>query len=239
MLLSSIYGKDILLSATAEHIGKVKGIVLDSGTYEPGYIWTDGDMFIPYRQITRGKDILFSEHIGGRTYSGSGQIFAVGAEIYTAKGKFIGKLDDVALQSKRKSLLTEKGKISLKRVYRASGAYVILAPYQNRGLSLNGAEKPYGTAETEIVEAADTAVYDGYPAAEAAADTTGVVAAPADSIMATIGDYGYLIGKRTTKEVSDIGRSFVVMAGTLITERLIQNAKKAGKLAEIASKSSE
>ena len=49
--------------------------------------------------------------------------------------------------------------------------------------------------------------------------------------------YDFLIGKRVSQEVSDISRSFVLMAGTIITERVIENARRAGKLSDLVNKS--
>lgn len=233
MLLSSLYGKKVLFAATAEHIGTVKGVVTDNCTYEPRFIYTDRHMFIPYRYVTRGKDILLSAHIGEKAYAEECLIFCPEAEIYSSKGRFIGKLKDLSLQSKRKTLITDKGNISLKRVGGASGDFIILLPHLKSGDPL-----PEGS-ERVTVEAVDPPT-----AAEAEEPVIGAAFSAKEEPVTQIepaisGDYGYLIGKHTTKEVSDIGRSFVVMAGTLITEKLIQNARKAGKLAEIASKSGE
>ena len=51
-------------------------------------------------------------------------------------------------------------------------------------------------------------------------------------------DYSFLLGRKLKYEVADISRSFVLMAGTLITDRVIANARKAGKIADLVTKSS-
>ena len=125
-------------------------------------------------------------------------------------GKYVGKVSDVTLGGKRKSVKTDAGNLSLKRIGASGKELVILAPAVKKSLPVLAAP-----VENEI----RSEVRGAFPAER--------------------NSYGFLLGKRVTREVSDIGRSFVLMAGTLITDGIIKNALKAGKIADLVATSAE
>lgn len=235
MLLSSLSGMKVICVKNAEYLGIFSGVVLDAETYVTKYIFTDTNMFVPFDDLIFGKDVLFSAHMGESAYAGTSLKISLGANLYSEKGKYLGKTDDLCFNSKRKYVLCENKKIAVNRIIAASGDYAILSAHGKKDRIYLTATEVQAIPAPQSASSSDNPVEPVNVAAEVQSENDTAVNVNPDDI----GDYAYLIGKRTTKEVSDIGRSFVVMAGTLITDRLIQNAKKAGKLSEIASKSGE
>lgn len=277
MLLSSFFGKKVLTGGRAEFAGFVKGVVLDPETYVLRAIYTDKHMFIPWEEIVIGESILIAAHMRKEAFVLNGHMFSPGAEIYSAKGKFIGKLLDIELKSGRKTLITDAGGISVKRVAGASGEFVVLMKRligatlgaggsaairkiegaDNRESSPTGetvfpdadmseaSENKVGSggdegAKIEIVTPdSDEKAYagNGFYGANSGDNPVSPITRTESRFAETFPrEYSGLIGKCTTKELTDIQRSFVVVAGTVVTEKLLENARKAGKLAELVSK---
>lgn len=208
MLLSDIIGKEIVSIPAAKSLGRVTGVYIAPGAYEAAGICSDKDMhMLGMSAIYASKDILTTEHMSLDSAEGMLPI-CIGAKVYGAAGKYLGEVTDVYITSKRRLIKTDSGNISLSRVASASAEYVILSPSVRKKTAL----LPSPAAETEIIE-------------------------PVKENTALDNDYGFLVGKRITREVSDIGRSFVLVAGTMITDRIVKNALKAGKIADLVATS--
>jgi len=52
-------------------------------------------------------------------------------------------------------------------------------------------------------------------------------------------DYNFLLGRRVERDVVDLTRTFLIRAGTIINERTIVNAQRAGKLVDLTINSSK
>lgn len=210
MQLSEIFGKSIVSIGSAKTLGVVKGVYIDPETYSVAGISTDEDMYmLPWDSIYAVNDILTTADTGLTSAKGTYIHINIGAYVYTARGKAAGKVEDVFVNSKRKSVKTDAGSLSLKKIGAASGNTVILSA---------AAKKPLPAAR--LLPALDGFV----PGKASVSDKNG---------------YGFLVGKKVAREVSDIGRSFVLMAGTIITDNIVKNALKAGKIADLVATSSD
>lgn len=211
MQLSEIIGKRIVSITAAKDLGTVRGVHIDPATYEIKGISTDEDMrMLPLDSVYAVNDILTTADMSLSETNGKTLCMNIGASVYTSRGKYVGKVSDVTLGGKRKSVKTDAGNLSLKRIGASGKELVILAPAVKKSLPVLAAP-----VENDI----RSEVRGAFPAER--------------------NSYGFLLGKRVTREVSDIGRSFVLMAGTLITDGIIKNALKAGKIADLVATSAE
>lgn len=211
MQLSEIIGKRIVSIKTAKDLGTVRGVHIDPATYEIAGISTDEDMrMLPFDSVYAVNDILTTADTSLTEISGNTLCMHIGASVYTARGKYVGKVLDFIYGGKRRIVKTDAGNLSLKRIGASGKDFVMLAP----------------------------AVKKSVPALIAPAEN-GIRSEVRGAYPAENNSYGFLLGKRVTREVSDIGRSFVLMAGTLITDGIIKNALKAGKIADLVATSAE
>lgn len=225
MLLSEIRNKKLVSLSTAEVLGTVGGVYIDRSTYRVRYIFTEGDtrIYAPER-IYAHKDILTVFDASDEPLErAAGMLrYAVGVDVYGVNGEYLGKTKDISVDQRRKTpVFTTDSKIyRLRHVVSASQDAIIVNPTGK--LLLPKAEKTAVKAleGTVMTPAISTELPYGNIYGEAPAD------------------YSFLLGRKLKYEVADISRSFVLMAGTLITDRVIANARKAGKIADLVTKSS-
>ncbi len=209
MLLSSIATKDVVIVGSAEYIGKPVGIILTAdfpiGKYP---VVTDSMRIFTYDDMYANGDIIT---VNSATALPRGSIIKLGAKLYSVNGKYAGICNDIHMQKSGARIITENGKSPCAKIVAASDGIILFnpkfrAPKTANELpehSVNALPATIDTAVTEVIEPTRNS------------------------------DYAFMLGKRLKSEVSDIGRSFVLMAGTVITDRVIHNAKRAGKLTDL------
>lgn len=209
MLLSSITAKDIVLLDSAEYIGKPVGIILNTGSPVGKYpIITDAMRIFTYDDMFANDDIITVNSALNSIPHGT--IIKLGDKLYSVQGKYAGICKDIHMQKSGARIITENAKIPCSKIVASSDGLILYNPkYRAPKVVVELPEAGLTTLPATI----DTAITE--------------VAEPKDS------DYAFMLGKRLKNEVSDIGRSFVLMAGTIITERVIQNARRAGKLTDL------
>lgn len=224
MLLSEIRNKKMVSLRNAEVLGSVSGVYIDRDSYRVKYIFTNENtaVYAP-EKIYAHKDILtVLDACGEPPERAAGMLaFTIGTAIYGVSGEYAGIVKDVEIDSRRKTpvLLTDGKPVKLKHVVASSADAVIINPTGK--LLLPPTEKSSRKVLT------GTVITPEIPTETAHA---GISEAPSD--------YSFLLGRKLKYEVADISRSFVLMAGTLITDRVIANARKAGKIADLVTKSS-
>lgn len=224
MLLSEIRNKKMVSLRDAGVLGSVGGVYIDRDSYRVKYIFTNENttVYAP-EKIYAHKDILTVLDPNGEPAERAAGMLAltIGTAIYGVGGGYTGRVTDVEINSRRKTpvLLTDGKPVKLKHVVASSADAIIINP-TGKPL-LPPAEKPARKALTGTVITPEIPTETAY---------SGMSEAPSD--------YSFLLGRKLKYEVADISRSFVLMAGTLITDRVIANARKAGKIADLVTKSS-
>ena len=143
---------------------------------------------------------------------------SINQEIILVDGSRLGKVKDLTLTGKKNKgiIFADKGQIKAKCLVACSNNIIVANP-------------TYRQLKTKVTE----------PIREVLALGPTQKSEPSNSSVPVLNpaSYDFLIGKKVKSEVSDINRSFVLMAGTIITDRVISNAIKAGKLTELVNKS--
>lgn len=224
MLLSEICDKKLISLSDAKLLGSVGGVYVDRDTYRVKYIFTNENtiLYAP-EKIYAHKDILTVFDANGEPAERAAGMLAltIGTAIYGVSGECAGIFRDIEITARRKSpvLLTDSKSVRLKHVVASSKDAIIINP-TGKPL-LPPIEAPRRKALTGTIITPEIPTETAY---------AGISEAPAD--------YSFLLGRKLKYEVADISRSFVLMAGTLITDRVIANARKAGKIADLVTKSS-
>lgn len=213
MLLSSISEKYAVVIGTALNIGKPKGAIIPANDDMCHYVITDDMHIFALDNMFANGDIVTVNSTLDQVPLGIK--LHLGDELYTVYGKRLGICKDINMHKTGITILTEERKISGSKIVSATNGIILVNP--KKGCRKEVKELPVTPTLITLPQADDDSV------------TTLVSEAQAD----TASDYSFMIGKRLKNEVSDITRSFVLMAGTIITDRVIQNAKRAGKLTEL------
>ena len=217
MLLSEVKNKKILNLSNAKIIGEIDGVVVDKQSAKIiGLSTRENIGILATANIFSVSDlicVLNDDCITAHTFNDS-FVLNERASVYNVNGEHVGSGIDIDLNSRKKEcrIICNNTEYKLKTIVSSSDDIIVINPTY-RAL-YKQERKP------------ERAIYELNPPPT---DTTNE--APITS------DYNYLIGRKVKSEVSDIGRSFVLMAGTLITDRIIQNARKAGKISELINKS--
>lgn len=219
MLLSELIGKRVINVNSATCEGIITGAYVHKTTHDCTYICLDNNVCISRDELFSVDEVITvlnspSNDVNLENYY---KITAT-QEVILVSGKRLGRVKDLVIsgRGKKGELTLDKGVIKLKSILNASDNIITANPTYR---VLNKAkEEP----KHEIFALEGKTDYE--------------VIIP-EEIPSSTGSYDFLIGKKVKSEVSDINRSFVLMAGTLITERVIQNARRAGKLSDLVNKS--
>ncbi len=215
MLLSEILGKRVISLMDAKELGVVSGAYVHKSTYEIKYVCINENLCISIKDLYAIDEVITTaKDLCSLVEENYFKILST-HEVITVSGKRLGIIKDLNLDAKKtkRELVCDKGNVKLRSIVSVSNNIIVVNP-------------TYRVLNKEIKE----------PVSKVLEIKGKVETIPTEQNLSAP-KYDFLIGKKVTSEVSDISRSFVLMAGTLITERVIQNAKKAGKLSELVNKS--
>ena len=216
MLLKDIYQKEVIVIETGESLGIVTHAYVDKAN-EVAYVSTPAQAF-KVNDMHACKDvILLSKDVSLVDVStfADMRIFALGAKVYDTKGACLGNTTDLTIsgRKKEKCFFIEEKEYKLKHIVSSNFSTIILNPT----LKTLPTEKPRkGIVMEEI----------SLPLS---------FNAKAERV---IPDYSFLIGRKVTTEISDLNRNFVVKKGTIINEKILTSARRAGKIVDLVLKSS-
>ena len=220
MLLSEIVNKRVIVIDDASDLGSIVGAYVHKSNYARTYLALDSGNIIKISDIFSQGDVITvlkqeNESLPLDEYFE----ITLNQEVILVSGARLGKVKDLTLNGRKKSneLVADKGNVKLKSLVSLSNNIIVANP-TNRLL------KPHFKEPTNQVLAIN-GTSENVPFV---ADYTPLPPTPS---------YDFLIGKKVNSEVSDINRSFVLMAGTIITEKIISNAIRAGKLSDLVNKS--
>ena len=217
MLLSEVNNKKVLSLSSAKILGAVDGVAIDKNSQkiigltisENIGILALTDVFEIGDVISVINDDAISAHMPDYSY-----VLKATASVYNVVGNLLGSGIDVELNGRKKELRfsVDGTDYKAKTIISASDDIIIVNP------TYRALYKQEKKPERPVFELPPPSIVN-------------------PNEVAPTNDYDYLIGRKVKSEVSDIGRSFVLMAGTLITDRIIQNARRAGKISELINKS--
>ncbi len=215
MLLNELIGKRVISLLDAKELGIITGAYVHKSTYEATHICLNTNLPVAIKNIFALDEVV--------TITDNEQVFdeneylkiLAQQEVITVSGTSLGKVRDLSLLGKKskKELVCDTATVKLKTIVAVSDNIITVNP------TYRVLVKKIREPKNEIFALSGTTNVRNYEEP---------MNAP---------KYDFLIGKKVKSEVSDISRSFVLMAGTLITERVIQNARRAGKLSELVNKS--
>ena len=143
---------------------------------------------------------------------------SINQEVVLVDGSRLGKVKDLTLVGRKDKgiIFADKGSVKAKCLVACSNNIIIANP-------------TYRQLKTKVKEPISEVLKLDVPKLDTPSQTNAPILNPVS--------YDFLIGKKVKSEVSDINRSFVLMAGTIITDKVISNAIKAGKLTDLVNKS--
>lgn len=223
MLLSEILGKRVVVINTADELGCIIGAYVHKNTFARTHLILENNRHIKLEDVfSYGEIITVLEHEEESIPLDDYYKITSLQEVILVSGERLGKVKDMTLSGKKKDnvLVADKGSIKLKSLVSVSTNLIIANP------TYRALKQRIKEPDTQILAISGTSIQNSNLSNE----TTFLPISPTPS-------YDFLIGKKVNSEVSDINRSFVLMAGTIITEKIISNAIRAGKLTDLVNKS--
>lgn len=240
MYLSDLYGKRVISLNTAAVFGTVFGVHINKTTYAPEYLSLspDGNVILATADMYGCGDVVSTFAEPRALSDGDRKItfyLAFGAEAYDAKGKFLGNVTDYTFSGNKRSkrIVTNDIKLHPSKLIAADGVLVF-----NTGRQLppkKNAAAPEAEPVAEIPSPYEPEVYS------APAET---VPEPQPQFFserpntATISpetlNFDFLLGRTTKRNISDLNGLLLIPIGTIISRHIIENARKNGKLSELA-----
>lgn len=251
MNLSDIYGKKVISLKNATVFGTVFGVHIDKNTFAPAYISLsdDGNYILPVKDMYGSGDVVstFAEPRSATDELGNTVYLAYGAETFDAKGKFLGNLTDYTFDCNKKNKRISTDSISLhpKKLIAANRTLVFNTGRQlppKKTLSETDAtadksETAEAAATSETIEpvSVDNSS-ENAPAAQP--ETPKPTFYSERPNTATISpetlNFDFLLGRTTKRNISDLNGLLLIPIGTIISRHIIENARKNGKLSELA-----
>ncbi len=215
MYLSELVGKRVINVKSALEEGIIIGAYVDKISHEANVLILDSLKALCLEDIYEVGDVVTILEDNFETIDLNDYIpLTTQKEVITVSGGRLGKVKDILLGKKGKKgeVATDLSSFKAKHIVATSNNIITINP-------------TYRKLEKETKEPIQEVFLMESPSRSTVESRT------------PLPSYDFLIGKKVKSEVSDINRSFVLMAGTLITERVIENARRAGKLSELVSRS--
>ena len=216
MYLSELIGKRVISIKTATVVGIIIGAYVDKYNFESNFLILDSQKTLNLDDLYEVGEVVtvYEEKENLLDLENYLKITTM-QEVVTVSGERLGKVKDLQLgkRNKKGEIESDLSTFKAKSIVSYSDNIIIINPTYRK---LNKTIK----APVNNVLLVEGSSDNGY-----------------ENKKLSPTSYDFLIGKKVKAEVSDINRSFVLMAGTLITERVIENARRAGKLSELVSRS--
>lgn len=225
MYLSELVGKRVINVKSASEEGIIIGAYVDRISYEANVLILDSLKALRLEDIYEVGEVVTTVEDNFESIDLNDYIaITTQKEVITVSGIRLGKVKDILLgkRGKRGEITADLSTFKVKHIVATSNNIITINPTY-RKLEKETKEP---IQEVLLMEAPSRATVENKAPPRATVEN-----------KAPLPSYDFLIGKKVKSEVSDINRSFVLMAGTLITERVIENARRAGKLSELVSRS--
>lgn len=236
MLYSNIKNKMVVSISTANELGGVKGVYIEKATKSPVYLGVDGESGIGVLKI---KDVfcyndiitvLRDEAVAPLQEAEQYTLIDIGAEIYDVKAFRIGALSDIKLTptSPNACLISQDCAVKMQKIVGLQSK-LILVNTQRKQL-----QKRLSAPQTMVLQKAEEplALSSSQPEISASFPTAYQDSnAPKERV---ISNYNFLLGRRVLRDIVGINQELLVRKDTIITPRLIAQAKQIGKLIDLS-----
>lgn len=250
MIFDEIYGKNVIALDTASLLGTVDGIYLDKKTFATRGISLTGSRALCADDIV-GKDDLITVTSEDALKPAPEDCLkiSIGQKALTRSGKELGQISGIVFG--RKYVKLELGEVALApyKITAASAMYIVVNLRAARpSLSPEEQEETFEDTVKAQEESQDEGLSDiaepqqTKPSAqfEEFVVTAGAPLRYQPSAYGNASpDYSFLLGRRVEREISDLTRTFTIAVGTIITEQVLFNARRAGKIVDLAINSAK
>ncbi len=235
MLYSNIKNKMVVSISTANELGVVKGVYIEKATKSPIYLGVNGENGINVLKI---KDVfcyndiitvLRDEMVAPLQEAEQYILIDIGAEIYDVKAFRIGALSDIKLTptSPNACLISQDCAVKMLKIVGLQSK-LIMVNTQRKQL-----QKRLSAPQTMVLQKAEE------PLALSASQPENIAPPTAYQDSNTpkervISNYNFLLGRRVLRDIVGINQELLVRKDTIITPRLIAQAKQIGKLIDLS-----
>ncbi|MFA5449173.1 MAG: hypothetical protein WC292_01875 [Clostridia bacterium] len=227
MLYSQLKGKKVVAIDTANYCGTVSGIYIQKDTYAATHLLLSDaeNCILAYADIFGFGETLTirsAEVLSPLDAVKDFTFFDIGLPVLDVDGNSLGTSKELDLHAKsREKRFTADEVINLKAIVASSPEAIVVNP---RRKQLKPRPK-----QTQPAKETPPEFHKPYEEVQLA---TATFREP--TVTEKINnDYSFLLGRRVEREITDITRTFVIKAGTVITDRIIDTAQKAGKLVDL------
>lgn len=239
MLYSEIRNKTILSINNAMLLGKIKGVYINKETkipYSLGVESEDGYKSLKIKDIFCYNDIvtvLKDEMVGDLINPDEYVFIDIGSKVYDVKAFAIGTVDDLKLNpiSLNACVICKDVFIRMHKVV-CMQSDVILVNTQKKRLKKKTPLPKTVVVAKEIPEK---------EVIEAISDNKTVNVLESNQILANkaqnkkvISNYNFLLGRKILRDIVGINQELFAKKDTLITPKIISDAKASGKLVELS-----
>lgn len=215
MLFKDIYKKEVIIIENGESLGVITHVYVDKN-YEIAYLSTPTHAFKVADMFAYKDVVLLSKNVVLIDIStiADMHLLTLEAKVYDTKGAYLGMVNDLTIscRKKEKSFFVGESEYKLKHIVSSNLSTIILNPTL-KALPSEKAKKNIIMEEISLPLSFN---------------------AKAERV---IPDYSFLIGRKVSSEISDLHRNFVIKRGTVITEKILASAKRAGKIVDLVMKS--
>ncbi|MDD3947549.1 MAG: hypothetical protein PHI19_06890 [Clostridia bacterium] len=254
MIFDDFYAKKVIALDSACELGAVDGVYIDDNDFVfAGLCVTGKESFILDIADIAGKDnyITVCDKDALKPIEESLIKVSLGQKVLTRAGRELGTVRDIVIGRKYIKLMLEEESLAPYKISAASNDYLIVNLRAAKPTicadvtedESKETELAYSEPDKDIFE--DFHISSGDDATPKAQFEEFVVTAaaplhyPSDSETTSAPDYSFLLGRKVEREISDLTRTFSIAVGTIITDKVLAHAKRAGKIVDLAINSSK
>lgn len=257
MLYSQIKGKNVYTIEGAEVLGEISGVYIDRNTYTVKYLLLSNAQkrILPFNDVFSAGDAVLvrsSQCLLDEDIAADCIFFDIDVSVYDVDGNYLGDAGELDLDLKYDSreFWVNDVNIKLKTIVSSSAQVIIVnpkykalkprvkQPKQIKEQTETDTVKENAPVETEPQSAPqNNAPYIEINLPEEKGSSQNETTVKEEPRAAN--DYSFLLGRKVFRDIQDIGRTFIIYAGTVIDETAVEKAKKAGKLVELTINSTK
>jgi sporulation protein YlmC with PRC-barrel domain len=232
MLYSNIKNKVIVSISTANELGTVKGVYIDKAAKAPAYLGVEiGDekKALKIKDVFCYSDIITVMDDEAITLPDNSENYVfidTAAKIYDVKAFYIGELTDIRLTpvSYNACLVSKDSFIKMQKIVGIQSG-IIIVNTQKKQL-----RRRWAATAPKLPKAQEPpAIPPPVSAPETEPEQT-YAEPPKETV---ISNYNFLMGRRVLRDIVGINQELLIKKDTIITPKLIEEAKQMGKLVDL------
>ncbi len=226
----------VISISTARELGVVKGVYIEKATKSPFYLGIekeDTEKVLKIKDVFCHNDIITVLKDDMVESLEEAQRFAfvdIGAEIYDVKAFRIGVLTDIKLTptSPNACLISKEYAVKMHKIVGLQSR-IIIVNTQRKQL-----KKRLPSPQTMVLPKAEEQLALAASQSSVTPNEPIVHQAFSSPKEKVISNYNFLLGRRVLRDIVGINQELLVRKDTIITPRLIAQAKQIGKLIDLS-----